>query len=72
MAAANLLESRIQLVYDYGVDGNGKPVFKTKSYSNLKVSATADQIFNASQALASLSSVPLFAIERNDTTDITA
>lgn len=72
MATANLVESRIRLVYDHGLDGDGKQVLKTKSYNAVKESATPDQIFATAQAIAGLSSVPLFAVERNDSTDITA
>ena len=72
MAVASLSESRIRLFYDYGLDQDGKQVLKSKSYNAVKESATADQILATAEAIAALSSVPLFSVERNDTTDITA
>ncbi|WP_243299557.1 DUF1659 domain-containing protein [Bacillus litorisediminis] len=72
MATANLSESRIRLFYDHGLDQDGKQVLKSKSYNAVKESATADQILATAQAIATLSSVPLFSVERNDTADITA
>ncbi|MCU9611954.1 DUF1659 domain-containing protein [Caldibacillus lycopersici] len=70
MALANLVDSTVRLVYDAGLDENGDVVLKAKSYNNINLNATADQIFAAAQAIASLTSLPLLAIERSDKTEI--
>ncbi|MET1030582.1 DUF1659 domain-containing protein [Domibacillus tundrae] len=70
MAQATLMNSSLRLVFDNGVDENGKQVFKSKSYSNVKSAATPDQFSTAAAAIATLSSIPLASIERNDTLTI--
>ncbi|WP_245947628.1 DUF1659 domain-containing protein [Bacillus taeanensis] len=49
-----------------GVDGEGKPIFKNKSFNNVKTAATADQLYATANALLSLQQHALFDIERND------
>ena len=70
MAQATLMKSSLRLVFDYGVDENGKQVFKSKSYANVKPGATPDQFSTAADAIAALSSMPLAFVERNDTSTI--
>jgi hypothetical protein len=70
MAQAILAESTIRLVYEVGVDEKGEPIFKGKTYSNIKDQATADQLYQASQALAALCNDVLSRIERNDRSEI--
>ncbi|OES46631.1 DUF1659 domain-containing protein [Domibacillus iocasae] len=70
MAQATLMKSSLRLVFDHGVDEKGKQIFKTKSYSNVKSAATPDQFSAAAAAIATLSSIPLASIERNDTSTI--
>ncbi|MFC4386559.1 DUF1659 domain-containing protein [Gracilibacillus marinus] len=73
MAQALRTDSRMQLVFDNGVDPiSGKQVFKTKSFNNVKTNATPDQILLIAQALAPLQQLPLFEVKRNDTEVITA
>lgn len=66
MAQANIVQSSLRLTFFAGVDNEGKEIFKTRTYSNLNVAASADQVYQVAQALASLVSNPLHAIERND------
>lgn len=70
MAVTNKLDTNIRLVYEAGQDEDGKMIVKRKSYNNVNIDASADDIFSAAQALASLCSLPLFTIERNDVTEI--
>ncbi|MFS0881791.1 hypothetical protein CHH83_25270 [Bacillus sp. 7586-K] len=72
MAVETLLETQLSLVFDMGVDENGKAKTKRKSYSNVKTSATPDQLLQAAQAIASLQSAPLLYVERNDSNQINA
>lgn len=70
MANANHVDTNIRLIYEAGIDQEGNPVFKRKSYNNVKTTSTADEIFQAAQAIASLCQLPLYKIERDDKSEI--
>jgi hypothetical protein len=67
MAQAIISDSQLRLVFDMGVDENGKVIYKNKNFSNIKTSATTDGLFAVAQGLVSLQQHPVSAIERNDT-----
>lgn len=70
MAVSNVFDTNVQLVYEAGMDGQGNPIFKRKTYSNVKINSTPDQIYQAAQALASLCNLPLYQIQRLDKHEI--
>lgn len=70
MAEAMLLESRLRLLFETGIDEKGNPTFKTKTFNNVKKTATADQLHATAMAIASLSDYLLDSVERNDSYDI--
>ena len=70
MAMAMLKGSNIRLMFEAGIDEKGEPVFKGKTYSNVKKEATADQVQQAAIALGGLSANLLSSVERNDSFDI--
>ncbi|MBS4176943.1 DUF1659 domain-containing protein [Lederbergia citrea] len=70
MAEAYLKATKLKLVFDYGMDKHNKPVYKTKTFNNIHRNASADQLYQACQAISTLKSEPLWAIERNDTINI--
>jgi hypothetical protein len=70
MAQAMLKTSRLTMVFETGMNEKGEPIFKAKTYSNVKKLATADQLQQASSALAALSEFPLSSVERTDNYDI--
>jgi len=70
MAQAIMSSSRLTIYYEIGMDGEGKPIYKMKSYPNVKEAATADQLYQVAQALASLSSYSLSSVKRNDVSDL--
>lgn len=72
MAQAIITSSQLRMVFDHGVDEEGKPVMKAKNFNNVKATATADQLFAIAQALSPLQSYPLLQVERNDSFDLTA
>jgi hypothetical protein len=72
MAQATLVDSNLRLVFETGVNEKGEPVFKGKMYSNVKNDASADQIFQVTQALGALCNDPLYTVERTDRSDIMA
>jgi hypothetical protein len=67
MAQTVIQHSQLRLVFEVGVDEAGKPKYKRKNFNNIKMTATPEQLFAVSQALASLQKYPLAQIERNDT-----
>ncbi|MBY0122287.1 DUF1659 domain-containing protein [Bacillus sp. S/N-304-OC-R1] len=70
MAQALMIETRLRLSFETGLNEKGEPMFKTKTLGNVKKTATADQIHQVAQAIASLSSDPLSTVVRNDSFDI--
>lgn len=70
MAEAIISSSRLVVNYEVGMDGKGNPIYKTKSYANVKEEATADGLYQVAQALASLSNDDLSSVKRNDVSDL--
>ncbi|WP_033827090.1 DUF1659 domain-containing protein [Bacillus andreraoultii] len=70
MAEANIIKTNFRILYEFGLDQKGETVFKTKSYNNVKTSSTDEQIYEAALAIASLSSLPFFNVERDDKKEI--
>ncbi|WP_077329212.1 DUF1659 domain-containing protein [Virgibacillus siamensis] len=72
MAVAQMVDSRLSLILDDGTDPeSGKPIFKSKSFNNVKIAATADQLFAIANAVAPLQQRPLVSVERKDNSHIT-
>ncbi|MBU7594517.1 DUF1659 domain-containing protein [Metabacillus halosaccharovorans] len=70
MASQVILDSQLSLVFDMGMDEEGKVILKRKNYNNVKTTATPDELLQVAQALASLQTETLSAIERNDSNQI--
>ncbi|WP_077212378.1 DUF1659 domain-containing protein [Bacillus dakarensis] len=70
MAQAVITSSRLALTFETGFNEKGEPIYKTKSYNNIKIEATADQLFQGANALGSLTSNTLVNVERNDNSEI--
>jgi hypothetical protein len=66
MAQTYLQDVQLRLVLETGIDSGGKLQFKSKNYNNINSSATPDQLFAVAQAIASLQTLPLNTIEKND------
>lgn len=62
----NVLDSKVKMTYDYGVDENGKAVTKSKTLANIKAAATDQDIFDVVTGLAGLQEVPLTTVIRED------
>ena len=50
----NAMGSAIQIKVATGVDGDGKDIIKTRSYNNVKSSATDQDVFDVASAMADL------------------
>ncbi|TCP29769.1 uncharacterized protein DUF1659 [Scopulibacillus darangshiensis] len=72
MASGTVVNSALILTLDAGVNEDGKPVYKRKSFRNIKTLATYDQLFNVANALAPLQQYPLESVERDNSIMISA
>ncbi|WP_062108659.1 DUF1659 domain-containing protein [Bacillus niameyensis] len=70
MAQEYLKTSSLKLVFDYGLDENDKPVYKSKTFNRIRQQASADELYEAAEAIGSLSEQPLWAVEKNNTYQI--
>ena len=60
MAVENIpFNSTLQLVYDYGVDGDGKSVTRRRSFSNVKTAAIDQDIYDVASSMIGLQSMPV-------------
>ncbi|MEK3988658.1 DUF1659 domain-containing protein [Robertmurraya sp. FSL R5-0851] len=66
MAQAIIMDTKLKVLFENGLNSKGEVIIKTKIFSNVRKEATADQLFQAGQALASLCSLPVVNIERAD------
>lgn len=72
MALAEKIDSRLQLTFENGIHPEtGDPVYKRKSFNNVKLDATADQLLAVTQAIIPLQELVLYSVKRNDTELIT-
>jgi hypothetical protein len=58
--------SRLQLRFQTGIDEEGKPVFKLKSFSNVKPTAADEDLFSVGLALSQLQENFLEDVFRHD------
>lgn len=72
MADTLLVDSQLRIVFDMGLDANGKQLYKTKNYNLIKTTVSAEELLQAAQAIVSLQTEPLAFVERNDTYHVTA
>lgn len=72
MAQEFITATRLSLLYDAGVDGDGKRVEKTKTYSKVKNTATANELYAVAAALNSVTTFSLVHAERLSTNIITS
>ncbi|WP_079529650.1 DUF1659 domain-containing protein [Halobacillus hunanensis] len=68
---ADKTNSQLQLVFENGTDEKGNVKYRTKSFNNVKMDATADQLYNVAIALVPLQQRLLSMIERNDSAILT-
>jgi hypothetical protein len=72
MAQSLLVGTKLKMVFQTGIDDDGKPILRTKTFSNVRKEATANQLFQAANALAVLCNDPLNTLERTDSSEIIA
>lgn len=71
MAVADKVSSSLRLVlYDGDDTMTGEPMYKYKSFNNVKTDTVADQLLPIAEAVAALQERPLYNIERRDNSEI--
>lgn len=70
MAEAIWNEASVKLMFLNGMKENGDPNYITKTFNNVKQSASPEQMLVIAEGLASLVTYALYSVERNDTTEI--
>lgn len=60
------LGTTLRLVVQTGVDGEGKPILKNRSFSNVNPTAADQDIFDVANLLITLQSNTLDSVERID------
>lgn len=71
MATVEQISSQLRLVFFDGEDLlTGKPIYKAKSFNNVKTTATATALYEVANALSELQTRPLYLIERRDNSEI--
>jgi hypothetical protein len=64
--SSEIVNTQLQMVFDNGVDEEGNPIFRTKSFNNVKTTSTPEQLHNVTVSLAQLQQRVLYNVERND------
>ena len=64
------INRKLTIVLENGVNANGEPKTKSRTYSGLSETASADNILAAGQALASFMDAPVVNIYVKDTNEV--
>ena len=71
MAVIELKEpSALKIKFNHGTDTHGKAIVKTRSYANVKSSATNDSIYAVAKAISSLQEHDLYEVSKVDNTTL--
>lgn len=70
MAQAMMIDTKLRLSFETGLNDKGEPVCKTKTFGNVKKTATTDQLYQVAQVISQLCNDPLVTVVRNDSFDI--
>ncbi|CEN21094.1 DUF1659 domain-containing protein [Paraclostridium sordellii] len=62
--------STLKIKYDCGLNGEGKTIVKSRSYSNVKANAKALDVFNVAETLISLQQHDKLSIVKLDNTEL--
>ena len=68
--SVNLKDSKLKITVSTGVDGTGRDIKGSKTYSNIKPAATDEDIFAVASTLTGLQKNPVLNVERLDQKEI--
>jgi hypothetical protein len=61
-----LVDSSLNIIYKAGIDEAGRDVIKAKKYSNIKVTAAAENLLSVGTAIGNLMKYQLVEVQRSD------
>ncbi|HHT64942.1 MAG: DUF1659 domain-containing protein [Caldicoprobacterales bacterium] len=64
------LNTRVQIQFDLGTDGDGKKLTASKSISNIKPETSDQDVYDVASGLAQLQSYPVSVIRKVEQTDL--
>ncbi|MGL5328791.1 MAG: DUF1659 domain-containing protein [Peptostreptococcaceae bacterium] len=64
--------SSLKMRFDCGLNNDGKSIIKSRTYSNVKSGATALDVYNVAETLASLQQHDLLSVIKQDNTSLSA
>lgn len=64
------VQSAVSLKFKSGVDAQGKDVLKTQKFSNVKASASNDDVYAVGASLGTLLAYPVTNVLREDSNEI--
>lgn len=70
--SVQLKDSRLKITVSKGVDGTGRDVKRSRTYSNIKPTATDEDIFEVASTLIGLQKNAALNVERLDQKEIVA
>lgn len=70
MAQVILVDTKLSLSFETGINESGEPIIKKKTFSNISTAAVPDQLFLFAQAIATLSNFPVTAVLKSDSSDV--
>ncbi|MFZ4454555.1 DUF1659 domain-containing protein [Salibacterium aidingense] len=68
---AEMINSRLTLEFEAGVDENGETTFKQKNFNNVKPEAEDNSLLTIANAIGVLQDLPVNGITRTNEYDIT-
>lgn len=67
MAVSYMEQSQLRLLFETGIDPESQePIIKRKNFNNVKVEATAEDLYAVAETLTSLQQYDLYKVERVD------
>lgn len=70
MAQEMLKDTQLRLIFETGLNEKGEPIYKAKTFNNVKKEATVEHLYQVALAISSLCSYPLASVERNNSFDV--
>lgn len=64
--------SSLKMRFDAGLNNEGKSIVKSRTYSNVKADATALDVYNVAETLASLQQHDVLSVIKQDNTSLSA
>lgn len=61
-----ITDSRLSILFDIGLNAEGMPIYKTKSFNNVKMEATDEQLSAIVDALTPLQQYTVEKVERTN------